>query len=113
MKKLFIFMLVAGIVVSNLDAAVEWTKTGTKQQKVGMVWSNNTKAQKQKLYNEYHANKGKFVGGIVGGGVDKRPSGNSWWVQRYQPVSSPVWSPGANIARSEERRVGKECRSRW
>src|SRR3712207_7809698 len=31
---------------------------------------------------------------------------------RTSPVKEPAWK-GVVIARSEERRVGKECRSRW
>ena len=39
-------------------------------------------------------------------------------VREYPSVDNPIISvscgyPGANADRSEERRVGKECRSRW
>ena len=33
---------------------------------------------------------------------------------RYtQPVNDSAFSGGTSVSRSEERRVGKECRSRW
>ena len=31
----------------------------------------------------------------------------------FSPIRQPVKSMGGLIGRSEERRVGKECRSRW
>src|ERR1017187_7356902 len=34
-------------------------------------------------------------------------------VQRFGPPNWPAYPPGAVFGRSEERRVGKECRSRW
>src|SRR6267142_1270090 len=35
------------------------------------------------------------------------------WVTQLERAGVPLWNPPAVVVRSEERRVGKECRSRW
>src|ERR1051326_5403576 len=39
------------------------------------------------------------------------PTGAAWWLRAREVL--PVTQPTPNYIRSEERRVGKECRSRW
>jgi len=42
----------------------------------------------------------------------------AWCVELLLRADAPgedqlIWDPAAGLGRSEERRVGKECRSRW
>src|SRR2546425_11152053 len=74
-------------------------------------------------------------GGMAGGGMKMGPSpntmvtgdmlqkaassgdwlmyGHNYWNNRFSPLSAINTSNVKNLVRSEERRVGKECRSRW
>src|SRR5690606_40667810 len=46
-------------------------------------------------------------------GTLKSPSCAPAWSSLVQAPSGPVAEPGRRSQRSEERRVGKECRARW
>ena len=56
-----------------------------------------------------------FLHGIGGGARSFAPQIASFAAAGYQPVTLDMMGYGARepVERSEERRVGKECRSRW
>ena len=88
----------------------------------GLLGSNKATEERVKLFprdcqafalavqEKIRAATGKTVEAMVyGDGAFKDPVGKIW--ELADPVVSPGFTDG--LTRSEERRVGKECRSRW
>ena len=53
------------------------------------------------------------INGLYGAGIRDIVINTSWLGSHIQDFVTQLDLPGLHIARSEERRVGKECRSRW
>ena len=45
--------------------------------------------------------------------LDQAEAELDYWMARAYEAEGKLWKAEARIKRSEERRVGKECRSRW
>ena len=65
-----------------------------------------------RIIEENHGNELFVISDIFGGSVN-----NEWGLCRAEGQASPMGSEAGRMSsryfRSEERRVGKECRSRW
>ena len=55
---------------------------------------------------------GRFVGGAIGGKVSSKAMVTTVSISAIALVLFGMFA-STNLCRSEERRVGKECRSRW
>src|SRR5690242_2921191 len=105
----------------NFDDLSAGTVVTTQYSGLGITFNQNAQGSpdpRGKLLVESvggaEAHSGTQVGNI-GTGVNEFPSGDVWghFTIARQHVSAFVGQDASQVRRSEERRVGKECRSWW